>query len=70
MGGAVGLAALVAALVFNFRIKSSKGGAFAFGIFAAIELGVSFGEIEMHFGTAGIEVGGGLQFLRSFLIFP
>ena len=57
MGRAVGLAALVAALVFDFCVEAGKGGAFALGIFATIELGVGFSEIEMHFRAAGIEAG-------------
>ena len=60
VGSAVGLAALVTALVFDFRVEAGKGGALAFGIFVAIELGKGFGEIEMHFRAAGIETGGRL----------
>jgi hypothetical protein len=60
MGCAIRLAALVAALFFDFFVKAGEGGTLVFGVFATIELGVGLRKIEVHFGAAGIEAHGGL----------
>ena len=66
MCSAIGLAALVAALLFDFVVEAGEGGAFTFGIFAPIEFGVGFGEIEVHLRAARIEANGGFEFLLGF----
>ena len=65
VGSAVGLAALLAALFFDFGVESSEEGALAFRVLSTIKFGVHLGEIEMHFGAAGIELRGGLKLLHS-----
>ena len=65
MGGAVGLAAVFAALLFDLGVEFGETLAFALGFIGTIEFGVDFGEIEMNFGAGGIDLGGSLQFLQG-----
>ena len=69
VGRAVGLTAVFAALFFDSGVELCEAVAFALGVVGAAQLGVSFGEIEMHFRAAGVNLRGGLQFLQSILKF-
>jgi len=68
MGGSVGLTALAGTLFFDLFIQAGEECALAGSVFLAIEPGVGFGKIEMHFGAPGIELGSGLKFASG--IFP
>ena len=65
MGGAVSLAAVLAALFFDFRIELSEDSTLSLRIFPSIQFGISLGKIEMDFRAAGVEFHGSFELLRS-----
>ena len=56
MSCAVGLAAVLAALLFHFRVELGETLAFALGVFRAIQFGVGFGQVEVDFGAARVDL--------------